>query len=164
MKQLASFLLFGFGLLAVGSGQTPPSAKVEISGDVAHPMMLTSEEVAKRPHTSVSISEHGNQITYEGISLHDLLGEAGVPVGPALKGKALTSYVLAEAKDGYQVVYTLAEMDPAFTDERILLVDSSGGKPLSASQGPFRLVVSGEKKPARSIRMLTKITVVQLAK
>jgi hypothetical protein len=72
--------------------------------------------------------------------------------------------VLAEARDGYQVVYTLTELDPAFTSNKIIIADTADGKPLSETQGPFRLVVPQEKKPARSIRMLEKITVVRLRK
>jgi hypothetical protein len=144
--------------------QTGAGETVEISGDVAHPLSLTREAIAKRPHITVTIPEHGNNVSYEGVLLDDLLKEAGAPSGSSLKGKAMADYVLAEASDGYKVVYALAELDPAFTDKQVILADSSGGKPLSATQGPFRLVVSGEKKPARSIRMLTKISVVQLAK
>ena len=60
------------------------------------------------------------------------------------------------------MVYTLTEIDPAFTDSRILLADAADGSPLPATQGPFRLVVPNEKKGARSIRMLERIEVIRL--
>ncbi len=103
--------------------------------------------------------EHGTDIPYEGALLHDVLERAGALFGNDLRGKALSSYVLAIAQDGYQVVYTLNELDPAFVDSQILIADRSGGKPLSEKQGPFRIVVPGEKKPARSLRMLERIEV-----
>lgn len=137
---------------------------IEIAGDVPHPLTVSADQIRIRPHLKLEVTEHGKKISYSGVSLSDLLHEAGTPSGPALKGKALTSYVLAQARDGYQVLFALAEFDPAFTDKQVLLADSADGKPLSESQGPLRLVVSGEKKPARSIRMLAKITVVQLSK
>jgi hypothetical protein len=34
-----------------------------------------------------------------------------VPQGEALRGPAMTTYVLAEAADGYRVVFSLAELD-----------------------------------------------------
>ena len=37
-----------------------------------------------------------------------------------LLGKALAGYVLAEANDGYQVVFSLGELDPSFIDTEIL--------------------------------------------
>jgi DMSO/TMAO reductase YedYZ molybdopterin-dependent catalytic subunit len=85
-------------------------------------------------------------------------------MGSELRGKALTNYLLVEAKDGYQVVFSVAEVDPAFTDSEMLLADKADGKPLVGSQGPFRLVVAKDKPGARSVRMLTKIEVVQVRK
>ena len=84
--------------------------------------------------------------------------------GAALRGKALAGYVLAEAQDGYQVVFSLGELDPAFIDNEILLADTANGKPLFGAQGRFRLVVPKDKPGARSVRMLTRLEVVQLRK
>ena len=72
--------------------------------------------------------------------------------------------MLAEAQDGYQVVFSLGELDPAFIDNEILLADTANGKPLFGPQGRFRLVVPKDKPGARSVRMLTKLEVVQLRK
>jgi hypothetical protein len=55
-------------------------------------------------------------------------------------------------------------MDAAFTDSAVLLADRAKGQPLSDTQVPFRIVVAGDKKPARSLRMLERIDVVQLRK
>jgi hypothetical protein len=118
---------------------------VIIDGDIPRPTTLTGKDLAAMPRTSISVSEHGTSATYEGILLYDVLKRAGGPLAQ-LKGKALAAYVLAQARDGYQVVYTL------------------NGQPLPEAQGPFRLVVPYEKKPARSIRMLERLTAVMLRK
>jgi DMSO/TMAO reductase YedYZ molybdopterin-dependent catalytic subunit len=135
-----------------------------IGGDVAKPLALTRDDLRKLPRASVTLSDHGKDTSYEGVLLYDILKQAGAPLDSQLTGQALASYLLAEARDGYQVVYTLAEVDPAFTSNKIIIADTLDGKPLSETQGPFRLVVPQEKKPARSIRMLEKITVVRLRK
>jgi DMSO/TMAO reductase YedYZ molybdopterin-dependent catalytic subunit len=141
-------------------------AKLTIAGDVTTPLSLSKTDLVKMPRTSVSVKAEGSdeQTTYEGVLLYDILKQAGAPLGKQLMGKALASYVLAEAKDGYQVVYALPEFDPSFTDNKIIVADTIDGKPLFQYQGPFRLVVPNEKKGARSIRMLEKITVVRLRK
>jgi DMSO/TMAO reductase YedYZ molybdopterin-dependent catalytic subunit len=141
-------------------------AKLTIAGDVTTPLTLAKADLAKLPRTSVTVKADGTDenTTYEGVLLYDILKQAGAPLGKQLMGKALASYVLAEARDGYQVVYTLTEFDPSFTDNKIIVADTVNGKPLFQYQGPFRLVVPGEKKGARSIRMLEKITVVRLRK
>jgi hypothetical protein len=72
--------------------------------------------------------------------------------------------VLASAQDGYQVVFSLAELDPAFTANDIIVADTIDGKPLFASQGPFRIVAPKDARGARSIRMLERIEVVRLRK
>jgi DMSO/TMAO reductase YedYZ molybdopterin-dependent catalytic subunit len=139
-------------------------AKLTIAGDVAHPLTLTKGDLSKMPRTSVMMSDEGVDTTYEGVLLYEILKQAGAPLDKQLMGKALASYVLAEARDGYQVVYTLTELDPSFTGNKIIVADTINGKPLFQYQGPLRLVVPNEKKAARSIRMLEKITVVRLRK
>jgi DMSO/TMAO reductase YedYZ molybdopterin-dependent catalytic subunit len=139
-------------------------AKLTIAGDVATPLTLSKDDLAKMPRTSVHFDSEGADTTYEGVLLYDVLKKAGAPLDKQLMGKALASYILAEARDGYQVVYTLGELDPNFGAVKIMVADTVNGKPLFQYQGPFRLVVPGDKKGARSIRMLEKITVVRLKK
>jgi Oxidoreductase molybdopterin binding domain len=116
------------------------------------------------PRASVSTTSNGVETVYQGVWIHDVLKRAGVPQGGELRGKALAGYVLAEAQDGYQVVFSLAELDPAFIDDDILLADTANGKPLFGAQGRFRLVAPKDKPGAQSVRMLTKLEVVQLRK
>jgi DMSO/TMAO reductase YedYZ molybdopterin-dependent catalytic subunit len=137
---------------------------LSVAGDVANPVTLTKADLAKMPRTSATFNDEGTQTTYEGVLLYDILKQAGAPLDKQLMGKALASYILAEARDGYQVVYALADIDPNFGGNKIIVADTVSGKPLFEYQGPFRLVVPGDKKGARSIRMLEKITVVRLRK
>ncbi|NII25666.1 hypothetical protein HB364_11265 [Pseudoflavitalea sp. X16] len=46
-------------------------------------------------------------------------------------------------------------MKPCF----LYLADESEGKPLPTGKGPFRIVVPGEKKPARSGFQVTELVV-----
>ena len=123
---------------------------------------ITEKDLEKMPRHEVKAQEHGKTVEYEGVLLHDVLAGLGVPFGEALRGKALSTYVLATGRDGYAVVYTLTEMDTAFSEGDLLLADQSGGKPLAEKDGPLRIVAPHDKKPARSLRMLTRIDVVQL--
>lgn len=102
------------------------------------------------------------QAEYSGWALHDVLHLLGVPEGEALRGEALRFYVVAEGADGYRVVFALAELDPSFHSDTILVADRRDGKPLSAREGPLRLVVPAEKRPARWVRQLVRLTVGQV--
>jgi DMSO/TMAO reductase YedYZ molybdopterin-dependent catalytic subunit len=137
-------------------------ATIEVTGAVKQALKLTAEDLAKMPRASVKTMSNGMETVYEGVWLHEVLKRAGVPQGEALRGKALSSYLLAQAQDGYQVVFSLGELDPAFIDNEILLADTANGKALFGAQGRFRLVVPKDKPGARSVRMLTKLEVVQL--
>ncbi len=137
---------------------------VQVTGAVKQALTLTANDLAKMPRATVKTTSSGMETVYEGVWLHDVLKAAGVPQGGELRGKALSSYVLAEAQDGYQVVFSLGELDPSFIDNEMLLADTANGKPLVGAQGRFRLVVPKDKPGARSIRMLTKIEIVQVRK
>jgi DMSO/TMAO reductase YedYZ molybdopterin-dependent catalytic subunit len=137
---------------------------IQISGAVKQPLTLSAADLAKMPRATVRTTSNGMETVYEGVWLHTVLKLAGVPQGAELRGKALSGYVLATAQDGYQVLFSLGELDPAFIDNEILLADTANGKPLFGAQGRFRLVVPKDKPGARSVRMLTKIEVGMLRK
>jgi DMSO/TMAO reductase YedYZ molybdopterin-dependent catalytic subunit len=141
-----------------------PAPSIQVTGAVKQRLTLTADDLAKMPRATAKTTRNGIETVYEGVPLHEVLKRAGVPQGETLRGKALAGYVLAEAQDGYQVVFSLAELDPAFLDNEILLADTADGKPLFGEQGRFRLIVPKDKPAARSVRMLVKLDVVQLRK
>lgn len=121
---------------------------------------VTAATLQGLPHSSITATdEHGHTARYGGVALRDVLTQDGVPSGDAVRGKALTRYVIVDAADGYRVVFSLAELDTAFTDRVVLIADSRDGVAFSAHEGPFRLVVPGEKREARWVRQVTAIDV-----
>jgi DMSO/TMAO reductase YedYZ molybdopterin-dependent catalytic subunit len=151
-------------LLAALCLAAPCAAQVTVGGDVPHPFTLTDSAMATLPHRQVQAGEHGQPpASYDGVALRDVLAKAGAPLGPALRGPALATYVLCAAADGYRVVFALAELDSAFTDDLVIIATRKDGQPLSAHEGPARIVAPGEHRPARWIRQLTSITVHQAA-
>ena len=61
-------------------------------------------------------------------------------------------------------VFSLAELDSAFLDSEVLVADTLDGVPLGPGEGPFKLVAPHEKRPARWVRMLKSVTVIQVPK
>lgn len=147
---------------AIGAQEATPS--ISVTGAVPHALTLTAADLAAMPRATVTTTNNGIATTYEGVWLADVLKKAGAPLGSGMRGPALSSYVVASASDGYQVVLSLAEVDPEMTDEQFLLADKADGKPLFGENGSFRLVIPKDKRGARSIRMLTSLNVVQLRK
>jgi DMSO/TMAO reductase YedYZ molybdopterin-dependent catalytic subunit len=156
----ACFLGILAASLALAQGAQSPS--IQITGAVKQAVTLSADDLAQMPRASVHTTNNGMETVYEGVWIHEVLKKAGVPLGGELRGKALTTYVLAEAQDGYEVLFSVAELDPAFIDNQILIADTANGKPLFGAQGRFRLVASKDKPGARSVRMLTRLQVVQV--
>ena len=151
-----------FVLQVIALAQQTSSLRLEINGDVAKPIVYEEAQWKQVRHISLSATNlHDKKTaTYSGVRLLDLLKEAGVPSGESLRGKTLASCIVVIAADGYQVVFSLAELDESIGNEQVLVADAEDGKPLSPETGPLRLIVPGDKRPARWVRMVKTIRVV----
>ena len=113
------------------------------------------------PRHTLTASAHAVTGEFTGVSVGDLLHLVGAPAGDSLRGRELTDYILVEARDGYRVVFALAELDGGFTDRLTLLADHKDGKAIGDVDGPFQLIVPGEKRPARWVRQVTRISLMR---
>lgn len=143
--------------------QTVPNSKdsLLVTGDPHHgPLNLSLAEFRALPHVNVKVHNgHTNaEETYSGVPLAVLLAKVNAPLGEKLRGQALASCVVATGSDGYSVVLYIAEVDPSFHDGQIVVADSRDGQPLTTS-GPFQLIVSEDKRPARWVRNLVTVSV-----
>jgi hypothetical protein len=118
----------------------------------------------KLPQKKIEVKDPHSGVTsvYEGVLLSDLLRAAGVTLGKELRGPLLATYVLAEAKDGYRVIYSIGEVDPDIGNALILVANKKNGEPLSGSEGPYRFVLPQDKRGARWIRQVTRVSLHQL--
>ncbi len=123
---------------------------------------MGAAELAALPRRTVRGADHGQpEAAYEGVLLSDLLRRAEAPTGHALRGPQLSLYVVAVGADGYRAVFALAELDSSFTRRAVIVADRKDGRPLDAREGPLRIVVEGERRPARWVRQLTRIYLVR---
>jgi hypothetical protein len=111
------------------------------------------------PHVTITVHNvHADaDETYSGVPLAALLARLDAPLGERLRGKALASYIVASGSDGYSVVLSIAEADPSFHGGDILVADTRDGQPLGKS-GPFQLIVSLDKRPARWVHNLVSLS------
>ncbi len=143
---------------------TPVTAELRIGGAVSTPLVLTVADLKNMPRKKLTVVNPHNKKTetYEGVLLEDLLHKAGVTQGENLRGAAMATYVLAEAIDGYRVVFSLAELDSGILESEVIVADTLDGAALGGKEGPFKLVAPHEKRPARWVRMLKSITIVRI--
>jgi len=151
---LTVFLAFASGYAQQPSG----TLKIVANGQT---QSLSAADLKALPHHTVTVhNPHSNaDETYSGVPVIDLLAKEGVPHGHNLRGKALAQYIVATGSDGYKAVIALGEADPDFHPGEVLVADQMDSKPLDTKTGPFRLVVTEDKRPARSVHNLVSIEV-----
>lgn len=162
MKTRFRTLAFAFVALSLLPASAAEDAPVllRVEGEVARPLRLNAADLAKLPRQGVRGKDHsGEESTFEGVALSDVLKEAGVKFGTELRGPALAQYLVVEASDGYRAVFALPELDPDFTDRVVLLADRRNGQPLNAQEGPLRVVVPAEKRHSRWVRQVITLKV-----
>lgn len=118
----------------------------------------TVAQLAALPHVAVTVyNEHTKaKETYSGVPLIALLAQLGMSEHP--RGKDLRLYVVAEGSDLYEVVYGSGEITPEVSSSTVIVADSENGKALE-SDGPLKLIATGDKRPARWVRNLVAIKV-----
>lgn len=136
---------------------------IALHGPDGQAATLSAADLAALPHVSVTATQHGKTSTFDGVPLGDIVARVGAAQGKAVHGPELATVIRVTAKDGYQVVLGLAETDPATRAGKVILADRADGAPLKPEDGPFRIVVSDDLRPARSARMIEKIEVIRLS-
>ena len=161
-QKLRNYLFLLMVLLASSIGYAADTV-LSVTGEVKTPLILTLAELESIPAETISAKDHdGSTASYQGVSLHTILVRAGVPQGESLRGEALRLCVLVKAAAGYQVAFSVAELDPLFTDKETLLAYRRDGKDLDSKAGPLRLVIPAEKRQARWVREVTGLEVVRI--
>jgi hypothetical protein len=142
-------------------GPSIPSSSLTIRTSEGKAVTLSGDELAALPHKSVTVLNAHSKTneTYSGVPLSDLLTKVQVPQGEQVKGALLMTAVIAEGTDGYKVLYSLAEIDPAIHTGDVIVADTMNGKKLD-KDGAFKLVSTEEKRPARWVRNLKSIEVI----
>ena len=161
---LALMLTLWAAAHGVAAGQAAGSAALVVDGDVTKALSLTTADLKAMPRSRVEVKAgDGTVNVYEGVLASDLLRIAGVPLGQ-MRGGVVASYAIASGADGYQAVFAVAELDPAFTRSDVIVADIENGTPLADRQGPLRLVAPRDLMASRSVRTLRRIQIVRLAK
>ena len=134
------------------------ASTLDLSGPDGRHITLSADALQSLPQQTVRVHNPHTKAdeTYQGVELSLLLARLDAPLGPKLRGKALSMYVVAEGTDKYRAIYSLAEVDPTFHTGTIIVADREDGQPI-AKDGPFKLVNTEDKRPARWVRNLASI-------
>jgi DMSO/TMAO reductase YedYZ molybdopterin-dependent catalytic subunit len=135
---------------------------LDLRGDVPNPRRIDAAELHKLPRTEIRTTDPhdaSKEIVYARTPLVEVLKAGGLQLdsGTAHIREMVAITVLIEAADGYRAAFALAELDPELTDR--IIADTKDGQPLPPGEGSFRVIVPGEKRPARWVRQVRVVTV-----
>ena len=136
------------------------SLTVTVSGKS---LSFSMADLKGMPQRTVTVRNgHSNtDEQYSGVLLSDLLGKLGVSLLQDGAKKVYHSYVRATGSDGYSVLYSASEVEGGMHAGDVLVATMQDGKALGAD-GQFKLVSSEDKRPARWVRNLKSIAMVEI--
>ena len=160
MRVCALIACAALTLSAQAHTPSPSDTLLRIDGDIAQPLAFTRAALEALPQDTIRAQAHDAPAhLYRSVPIAVLLERAGAPSGHALRGPALATTIIATARDGYRVAFSIAELDTGFVRRRVIVAPTADGQVMSDEDGPLRIIVEGEGRPARWIRQLTMLHV-----
>ncbi len=148
---------------------TAKEAAIEVRGDLTQPGRLTPADLAALPRVTATWKIHEKTHTVVGVALEQVLRRFGWEPGvmsktvpPTEKRAGYKRVVVDTAQDGFQAVFSAAELAQGMGPSQVLLVSTVDGKPLPPEQGPLRLVVPSDGEPSRSLYQIARIDLVDM--
>jgi DMSO/TMAO reductase YedYZ molybdopterin-dependent catalytic subunit len=175
MKNLrAIFWLVGLVLFSAQLGADSVAPAVTVNGAVSKPGDWTVDRIKSEladDVTSIQYSSRDGKHSSKAVPLVSLLKAAGVvtqlkqdaKADPRGKHGELHYVVTVEGSDGYYAVMSIAELLAEVGDRKVWLAIDMDGKPLSDKDGPAKLIVPDDQKPARWVHSVKTVSVVKVA-
>ena len=156
------FLAVTLLALVLPSQAQTADGTISVSRPDGSRLELSGEQLRVLPRTRFEATAHDKTAQFEGSDLRELLRAAGIDTGAPLRGPLLRRVITVRASDGYVVVFALAEIDASIGARKVFLVDRQDGAALDPRDGPWRLVVPADARPARWARQVSAISVIDL--
>lgn len=151
------------GVAHMGKAPVPPSRSVNVTfqGRVT---TLKLDDLLNLPQTTVHVhNAHSNKDEeYTGPLLSVVLERAGLSVSKETEPLILHSTVVATGTDRYFVLYSAAEVEPAFSHGQVIVAVMKSGEP-DETGGLIQLINTDGAKPARWVHGLANLNVVSMA-
>jgi hypothetical protein len=166
---LVILIAITFAAATALSADSPPA--VRIAGDVSAPGDWTVSRIRAELASAiqpVKFTSHGQSHLSNCLPLLAILKAAGVQTelkmdpkaDPKIKNYELRLAVVVQGRDGYVVTFSLSELLADVGNRPAWLALDEDGQPLSAREEPLKLIVPDDQKPARWVRAVQSITVI----
>src|SRR5215510_842653 len=142
MKRLLASILPAFASLLL-LAESPPTLRMP--GQPDRPIAPASLLGADRSEVKVEDGKGGSAV-YRGVPLLAVLEKNGLDSKDMnAERKAAPAVVVATARDGYTVVFSVGELWMHRGEPRVYLVAERDGAALAENDGPVRLIVLGQR-------------------
>jgi hypothetical protein len=142
----------------------PPSRSVNVAFEGKN-IVVSAEDLLNMPQVTVQVhNAHrgGASETYSGPLLSDVLAKIGLTATRETQPLILHSVIVATGMDHYYVLYSVAEVEPSFSNSKVIVAVMKNGLP-NAEGGNIELINTDGAKPARWVHGLMGISVMSLA-
>jgi hypothetical protein len=156
---LAAALVSFLGAAVLAAEQPAPVLRMPGAPD----RPIASASLVGRTSRDVRLEDTaGNVTVYHGMPLLEVLEQSGLDLKTmAGERKTAAEVVLAAARDGYTVAFSVGELRSNRANPKVFLVAETAAGPLPENEGPVRLIVYGDV--VRSAYGLARIELKSLA-
>jgi PEP-CTERM motif-containing protein len=130
------------------------SSSFTVSGEVAQNAIFNSSSLAALPQNTLTV---GGDV-YTGVYLWDLINSLGIITDPSVKNDILSLYVLATGSDGYEVAFSMGELNPLFGNMPDLVALTLNGQPIDQN-GFARIIAPNDVRRGRWVSNLVSLEV-----
>ncbi|MBK6486873.1 MAG: hypothetical protein IPF98_08395 [Gemmatimonadetes bacterium] len=161
--RLAAALALGGAATMTAPARLPGQEAISVERPDGSVRTYTTGQLAALSSDTLRVSTgHGAPpATFQVIPLGRLLSHAGVALD-SLGGRDLLQLVVAEARDGYAVAFSLGELSPTLGNREVAVAFTRDARAIPPTDGPFRLLVPGEARAARAVRQLVRLRVLRV--
>jgi DMSO/TMAO reductase YedYZ molybdopterin-dependent catalytic subunit len=153
-----------FSLTIAAHAASQVTTSVSVAGNVAETLSLTvadlkrypAHQVEYVPGNAVEQKAAGPARRYTGCLLRDVLAAAKPVEGKPRELRK--SYVVATASDGYEVVFSWAELFVSPIGDKVFVVYERDGAPLPDDEGRIALIAVTDTRPVRHVKWLRSLT------
>ena len=153
MKLSPAFGLFLF------MATSPAQPVLTVEGLNGTSVVISADDLAKLPQQTIKTSDHGNRVSFEGVLLQGSAGEGGTSHRREVPQNSRVVLHACRGQGRVSSRVRWAELDSSSIDKLVYVVTKQDGKPLAEKDGPFRLVIPGEKRGARWVRQVTSLKI-----
>ena len=161
---LIALLALCCGAEIAAQAPAPVTTAVTVAGNVAQSLSLTVADLRRFPAHGIDYAPPPNPHQssgepvrhYTGVLLRDVL--AAAKPNEDKPRELRKSYVVASASDGYEVVFSWAELFVSPLGDNVFVVYERDGAPLPDDEGRIALIVTTDQRPVRHVKWLQTLT------